>query len=781
MLCKRMALALLLPLSLAVLAGMGCGGNENIDPPPTPPRLSSDAGIADLSITLGELAPAFNPNIKNYAATVGYLGETSIGVTVTLRDTKARLTLNGLACASGVPTNVTLREGDNRIMAMVVAEDGMTDNTVTLRVNRLTSNTRVWVLNGVSGGPVANTKLTLTDTEGRVLADNVVLPREKNGQVIFGLDPNRKYNIYARGDNAAAACLANFDRAKEDTATLYCLRTSTTYYELEAPIIEEIAFATTNAANALWKTMANNAYYVGTAANMAAVRVTTLTRNLSPVDYAEYLPISLSIDELASENIPGAMCVTGDAIETNVPVNRGGKAYYMTTHRFTTPLINTDIFNKEHFLDIVVYDFIGNRTEQRVYLTITDSANQQLGDADLTNVTPTLTFSQGQTLMGAGDLARMPDHVVNAVDPVDPYPSYQKNIIDFIVRAPGSATNLGIRGFEVWRSNGNDSNFVKIATRHYATPTTGFPFTFEDRTPTLAEGNVYYRVRVFNGNQANNGYSPYSETYRGLVLPPTSTGQAASHLGVQNKLWPEFRLAASNPKMFKKETTDMFFFTLFVRSAINPYPFLEVPFRVNFEKTETILNTSGKDDNQKRYGFPAGKPTVEFMQVTGYSASSSTSPQSTFTGTWNYAYDSKEVDDVDDEGNPVKKTVYTPFAYLADDGSVAVNTDSAKFLTAMQNRIRAAYELYVDPPYFVPGVTYLWNIFGEQGGVVWDSNGPAKWTGFSAVNNAYFVKGANAYPENRDYVLGASYSSNVAWGLGSAEGWFTLVVDPGAK
>jgi len=769
MLCKRMALALLLPLSLATMATLGCGGQNEPTPPTPAPLPSSEADIVGLEISVGGKPQALDPAVKTHTAMVGTLGESSIGVKVTLKDAKARLTLNGTVVASGATTNIALREGDNRIIAMVVAEDGRTDNTVTLNVSRLPFNTRVQVLNGIGGALVAGTKLKLTDSEGNVLADDVDLPKEKNGQVIFGLDPAKRYNIYAKGTNTAVSCAANFDPAKEDTATLYCLRNSTTYFVMEAPIIEEIAFATANETNADWKEMPNGSYYQGTAANMAAVRVTTLTRNLlSIADVSDYVPISIQLDEIASANMTGALGAKGDAIQTNVPVPVDGKTYYRSVHRFTTPLLTTAIFNKGHFLDVVVYDAIGNRTEQRVYLTITDSGPSALTDADLTNAAPSITYSQSQVYVGAGDLPVRPgdEPSPDAVDPVEPYPAYNINIIRFYVRDPGSSTNLGIRGFEVWRSNGNANNFVKIATRHYASPAAQ-EHSFTDRTPDLTDGKVFYRVRAFNGSPANNGYSPVSPVFEGNVMLPTTTRPAASHKAVQDKLWPTFRFVPSNPKMFAKGSdgkypyVDRFMFTLFIKNTTNQFPFLLVPFRVYFEDAEKEkLGTANH-----RYGFALGKPPVEYMQVTSYTATTSA-----ISGTWSYAADREGEGDA---------AVYTPFVYLDDDGSVVINTASKTFQTAMANAVRSGHAADVAPPYFMPGVTYLWNLFGAQGGIFW-TTGVTRWSAASVTNAAYFTKGFNPAPNATAY-LGVSIGSNMQWGLGSPEGWFELVITPDAK
>jgi hypothetical protein len=760
-------LALLLPLSLS----LGCGGgNDPVPPPGPPPALSGDAALSGLSLSFGELSPPFDAAVGNYAVgPVGHLGEDSIGVTVTLRSAKASFRVNGLAGASGQASNIALTEGANTIQVAVTAEDGVGHSLVTLTVNRLPFNTRVWVLNGMGGVPVENTVLTLTDAGGAVIADNVPLPKAKNGQPVFGLDPGQKYNIYAKGDNVATACYANYDPAKEDTATLYCLRNYTTFYELEAPLIEDISFATSNAANADWKTMDRGAYYVGPLAGVAAVRVTALTRNLISVGFgdqaAEHDPIRINIDETASANTGGATGATGAATETNVPVNRGGRTYYRTTHRFAMPgILNTSVFNKQHYLSVVAYDMIGNRTEQRVYMTITDSASNHLTDADLTGVTPTWDYMQSVVYMGGGDLPVGPGYEVNAMDPVDPYTAYQENTMQFFVRSAG--TDAPIRGFEVWRTNGG-AGFAKIATVNFAAATAAAPFVYRDRTPSLVEGDVQYMIRAFSGNPLNNGYSQFSAPKRGRIMPPTTTGPAASHRQVSNALWPEFRIAASNPKMFNSDTTDRFVFTLFVRSAANPYPFLMVPFRLLFTETHLIGTDPNSAENQHRFGFPVGRPTAHCLLVTDYNGATSTIGD----GTWYYASSPQTVDG---------ETTYTPFVYLDDDGSVVVNTDSPGFRTIMQNAVRSYYSDAVEPPQFRPGVTYLWNLFGNNGGVFWNGGYPARWTTAYAVNAAYFIKDFNDAPYATAY-LGVSIGSNMAWGLGSPDGWFTLIIDPDAK
>jgi hypothetical protein len=723
----------------------------------------------------------------SYAATMGHLGETSIGVTVTLEDAKAKLTVNGLAAASGVASNVALDEGANTIRVLVTAEDGASASLTTVTVNKLPFNTRVVVLNGQGGVPLDDTVLTLTDNRGNVILESVPLPKEKNGKPVFGLERGKKYNIYATGTGGAMSCLANFDPAMEDTAELFCLRTSSTYYEYEAPIIETIEFAP-DGSSADWKTMSNDAYYVGPLANVAVVRATILTRNFiagsdTVSGYPDAVgnhPMRVNVDRTASPNLNPNLGAAGTPIGTvNARVTIDGKQYYRSQYSAVLPLITTAVFNKEHFLSVVAYDCNANRTEQRVYLTITDSTNSTASDFDLSAIAPSWDAVQGQTWVGGGDYAGRPgnEDSADAMDPVGNYNGNQQALIQFYVRAAGSTANIGVRGYEVWRSMGNQSSFAKIATVNYAALTTGAPFQYVDRSPTLEAGDVYYKIRAFAGNPANNGFSLPSPSVRVIVMPSTIVRPAASHKQVSDKLWPQFRIAASNPSMLTKETTDEFAFTIFVKFGADPYPFMEVPFYLNFGQTDNINSNPDDPANQHRYGFPLGKPTL--LCRTGFTYSTSTGALT--GGSWSYASDAKEVteDGVDEDGNPitVTKTVYTPFAYLDDDGSVVVDTGSEAFQKAMDNAVRTAYGLTGMP--FDAGNTYYWNIFGTHGGVDWGPSGaPGPMTGTAAAQAAHFGKGTNA---NSSTFLGVSYGSHLQYGFGSPEGWFPLIIAPDAK
>jgi len=123
----------LFPAALAAFV-VACGGSDSN----TAPALSSNARLADLSISAGEFDQIFQSNLTDYTATVSLLRSTTT-VTATLEDPNATLTVNGAAVASAtVSGKFTLDVGSNSITVSVTAEDGVTQATYTIDVTRQT-------------------------------------------------------------------------------------------------------------------------------------------------------------------------------------------------------------------------------------------------------------------------------------------------------------------------------------------------------------------------------------------------------------------------------------------------------------------------------------------------------------------------------------------------------------------------------------------------------------------------------------------------------------------
>ena len=123
---------------LALLVLGACSSNNDPFVPPPPP-LSDDATLSGLTISAGELSPAFAAGTTAYTVTLGFLNE-DISVTATINDAAATATINGAALTSGqASAPISLAEGANTIDIAVTAEDGSV-NTYTITVTRESAN-----------------------------------------------------------------------------------------------------------------------------------------------------------------------------------------------------------------------------------------------------------------------------------------------------------------------------------------------------------------------------------------------------------------------------------------------------------------------------------------------------------------------------------------------------------------------------------------------------------------------------------------------------------------
>ncbi|WP_264538480.1 MBG domain-containing protein [Flavobacterium sp. N1736] len=113
---------------------------------------SSDANLANLTISNDVLSPAFSPNVTSYTATVG--SETnSVTITPTSENLSAAITVNGVVVPTGNPSNaIALVTGPNIIVTQVTAQDGVTIKTYTITVTRAVLNDATLVDLSISEG-----------------------------------------------------------------------------------------------------------------------------------------------------------------------------------------------------------------------------------------------------------------------------------------------------------------------------------------------------------------------------------------------------------------------------------------------------------------------------------------------------------------------------------------------------------------------------------------------------------------------------------------------------
>jgi gliding motility-associated-like protein len=143
---------------------------------------SSNASLANLTISSGTLSPAFATATYTYTTLVDNT-VSQFTVTPTLADATATILINGQPAASAQGTTLNLVVGDNIITVFTTAQDGVTKLTYTLTVHRATApaaikpnnilspngdgKNDIWVVKDIQSYP--NNTVTIYDRAGRVI------------------------------------------------------------------------------------------------------------------------------------------------------------------------------------------------------------------------------------------------------------------------------------------------------------------------------------------------------------------------------------------------------------------------------------------------------------------------------------------------------------------------------------------------------------------------------------------------------------------------------------
>jgi len=121
--------------------GGGDGGGE---------PLSSNADMASLTISNGQLNPSFSSSISAYATM--FVVQSSITLTPTAADAGATIEINGTSVTSGqMSSEITLDPGENDITVLVTAEDGVTTKIYSITASYLSQQAYIKASNTGEG------------------------------------------------------------------------------------------------------------------------------------------------------------------------------------------------------------------------------------------------------------------------------------------------------------------------------------------------------------------------------------------------------------------------------------------------------------------------------------------------------------------------------------------------------------------------------------------------------------------------------------------------------
>ena len=514
--------------------------------------LSQNASLAALSVqgANGDIMPAFTQSLPTYTLKTNYAASPApVTVRATLADPTATMTVNGTALASNtVSAPIPMTVGTNPISIVVRAQDGLTVQTYAITCRIYSQNTSIRVLDSTNGVPVAGALLTVADPAGTVLQEGISVGLA--GITTLGLDGTSKYNLSAQAPGSAQSLFASFDSSLETVANFFCHPLGMINFPALAPQITALSFSPDKVT---W-TPVNGNSTTGPLADMGYLKVTALgSCNVAPTAWSGF-GIGINVDKSAWGN---DYCKPYLIDEQAVPVPSGSTTRYRSTMSFDIPLA-TFVPKTNHFIDVVVYDVANNRTEQKVYLNVTDGAPDPR-QADLSTCKPSKVTVQ---LVTHGLSRNYFSISPNDTNPV----SYDARIAFSLLDASGVAQ--GFTGYEIYRST-DGTLWTKVATEQYASPIIslflGPNFSYRDIDPTLQLGvTYYYRVRCFNGNTTNNGgYSQYSESIGSAFLPPFTTRLLApANQSISSSLTPKLSFYITNAALFDPAVCDYFYFYL---------------------------------------------------------------------------------------------------------------------------------------------------------------------------------------------------------------------------
>ncbi len=136
---------------------------------------SSNADLANLTISAGALNPVFATATASYTASVAN-SVTSVTVTPTTADATATVTVNGIPVNSGLASGaIPLSTGPNTITTIVTAQDGITTKTYSITVTRALSSNANLIGLSISAGTLTPAFTATTTSYTASVANAVTL------------------------------------------------------------------------------------------------------------------------------------------------------------------------------------------------------------------------------------------------------------------------------------------------------------------------------------------------------------------------------------------------------------------------------------------------------------------------------------------------------------------------------------------------------------------------------------------------------------------------------
>ncbi len=537
-----------------------------------------DATLGSLAVTTAEdvrLSPLFEPSKYDYSAAVPSATAT---VTVSVQPTVATTTaaINGVA---GLSRSVTLSGANTTVTVVATAETGV-QKTYTLEVVKIYAATvpvSFLVVESINGTVVDGVDIEAFDDAGASAGTATTVA----GYATLNLAPSETYSIVSSKAGQAQSRREGVyvDALVANKVTLVNQKLGMIEKPAVAPL--SLGLYVSRLGDLSDMTPFDPSLPLDTTGTTYLIADLVAANGLEATAWSGF-GAKLDFDRMPTtfNGIEGYLLGTGANLDADT------MATHPVNSTFLFDLSDAEYSGGTHTLDLVAYDVANNRYELAIPVQlVANGAGTDLSAATVSNLLVDIRsypVSRGFFGKDGGVSIQALDPYLGTTDV-----SYRTQLTFKVL--DGAAANVGIRGFEVLRSDDYGISYESIGTQSYGYLSTGASgvHTYFDADSGLEEGTTYfYRVKAFtdaantllSGSAGSKVMAPVSAS----LVGPSNRGTVPFGVDIDGYAFgPQYTFSISDPSLWNAAEADFFYFALTVNEKAGPYAYYG-RFRYNF-------------------------------------------------------------------------------------------------------------------------------------------------------------------------------------------------------
>ncbi len=403
----------------------------------------------------------------------------------------------------------------------------------------------ILVLDSLDGSPVENVEVSLyiagederafickTDSKGIVTICTA-------GLYLAGYRMDQEFDIVAEKDDLASSKIQGFSFDSGYIPVLYCHKQMMISYEAEAPTITKVEYSVD-------KTIWNNFDGEINSSDLKFIRVTANAKT----EIKETGWCGFGVKVAISQDINRWDGISAEYFEKE-GVQIGDTGLYETIGVYD--LSSTDYMSDDYFLNVVAYDVVANRVQQKIDFSIVSDVSNT--DPSLKEVKPVISEYLAKTYGVSREYYGADTH--NGLGT-----SYYIEL-DVTVDA-------GVRRIDIFRSE-DDENY-SLLEKNISLPnvsTEAGTHTYSDFDATVVMDKTYYYKVVAYNNSADPSMESDPVSFK--LMPPHNTNLTLpADFSKTTSVTPNFTFSVTNPVILDENVASDLNFQLWIRNKLNP-------------------------------------------------------------------------------------------------------------------------------------------------------------------------------------------------------------------